>query len=98
MAYRLIIRRRARREFREILIWYASASPQVGLRLERELAAAFEHVRELPFIGRPHEDGWRTFSLTRFPYTIWYLAFLDDELVVVGHIVHDRRDATAKSG
>jgi len=98
MAYRLTLRSLARTDLDGIEAWYEHAAASIRDRLRHELDAAWEHLGELPLIGRPRGNGWHGLSLTRFPYTIWYLALPDAELVVVSRIIHDRRDPAVWPG
>ncbi|WP_020188045.1 type II toxin-antitoxin system RelE/ParE family toxin [Methylopila sp. 73B] len=64
--------RRAARDIREIGGYLKSQNPSAAARVEQALWAAIRVIEEHPHAGRLQERGVRRFSVSRFPYLIFY--------------------------
>jgi len=89
MANRLIVQKRALREFDEAYEWYQAHEPGLGLRFAYEVDAAFELIREHPDLFAPIHRDIRRVTLKHFPYSVYYVQ--RNESVKVVAVMHGAR-------
>ena len=75
------------------------AGPQIALDFVDELEAAIEHLCRHPHAGslrfayEVEIPGLRCWSLSKFPYLVFYMP--DDDSVDIWRVLHARRDVPA---
>ena len=86
----VIFRPEAEQEIFEAQDWYESCSPGLGYEFARAVEVAVELATRMPF-AHPQIDGeYRHLILRRFPYSIIFLPF-DSEILIVSCFHHKRK-------
>jgi toxin ParE1/3/4 len=90
----------AQQDVTDAVDYYADeAGADVALAFIDALESAYQHIARAPATGSPrfaHElglAGMRSWSLTRFPYLVFY--FEHDDRIEVWRVLHTARDVPA---
>jgi toxin ParE1/3/4 len=93
---RVRVRRAARLDFREAVLWYSDIDPELGRDLVRRYKDTIQRAREFPRTGQltdlPGEFASmevRRFAIQRFRYQV-FAVIRAEEMVIVA-IAHERR-------
>jgi toxin ParE1/3/4 len=90
MAYRLVFRRVAVREFEEAAVSYEEKAVELGRDFMLAVCETFDRIAENPFTYAVEHNGIRAATMSRFPHVIYYR--IDRHTVVVLGVVHGARD------
>ena len=101
MKRKLIVpREQANRDVDEAVAYYLNQATEiVALGFIDALEQAYTHIARHPATGSPryaHElnlPGLRAWSLTRYPYLVFYVEYQDH--IDVWRVLHDQRDIPA---
>lgn len=83
-----VIHEEANREFREALDYYATISPELGVRFYREMERLMGEVCERPLLFRQFDPPARRHFSDRFPYGVIYLLQTDHVWIVAVMHLH----------
>lgn len=86
----LLIRARAKAQFREAANWYESQSQGLGLEFVRSVEVALAVIARQPKLHAKFKGEIRRVPMRRFPYFIFYLE--DGRNVVVLRCIHQSRN------
>ena len=78
-------------ELEEAHGWYAARNPAAADGFGDEVVHALGEIEEAPARWAVTGHGARRFSLRRFPFTLVYRWRLEDDVVEVVAVAHDKR-------
>ena len=84
---------RAAREFADAVDYLVAHSPAAAHQFADTIELAFENILTYPEIGNPttaRSGNYRQYTLTSFPYKIFYR--VEGELILVASIFHTSQD------
>ncbi|MBW1750278.1 MAG: type II toxin-antitoxin system RelE/ParE family toxin [Deltaproteobacteria bacterium] len=86
----VVFRPEAEQEIFEAQDWYESCSPGLGYEFARALEVAVELAIRMPHAHPQIENEYRHVILRRFPYSIIFLPFVS-EILIVSCFHHKRK-------
>ncbi len=86
----VVFRPEAEQEVFEAQDWYESCSPGLGYEFARAVEVAVELTTRMPLAHPQIEEEYRHVILRRFPYSIIYLPF-ETEILIVSCFHHKRK-------
>jgi len=92
VTFSVLVRASARQDIEHAQAWYAEHAPEQVPRFVEQLAAAIQRVREHPHAHRFHREDARRATLRVFPYSLWFRAHDESQVVEVLALVHERQD------
>jgi plasmid stabilization system protein ParE len=92
MSAKLHIFKTALDDLQDALDWYASQSDGLEQRFSKEVNERLDFIAKYPEAAAARVKGFRSASLKKFPYTIYYDFEELHNTVYVSAVLHDKRD------
>lgn len=93
MSHRVIIRRNAKTDIRDIRRWYEARRAGLGREFADELDVTLARVKAMPLRFTEVGRGVRRALTDRFPYAVYF--WVDDSRIIVLAVIHTSRDSAA---
>jgi plasmid stabilization system protein ParE len=96
MSYKLILKKRALKEYNESFSWYGQRSIQAGVNFDTQVKLILAKIEKQPDLFRKSYKKFREAKTKKFPYSIIYFIDEKENQIVITSIFHQKRNPGLK--